>query len=169
MTLRLPISFFFLMFFFRWKAETKPVQCTHGLLTIRWRQRALRNVWNRFLVGRVSSIFLHFQYKHFDFWHFLHVSVESPSWAVSNYCYSMLLFSANSPYVLTVRWHPLRLKSRSKILLHPSPWHTKVQNALIAPFLHCNEWLKIAQAAEIEAMIELLSCISISMSNVKNP
>ena len=63
----------------------------------------------------------------------------------------------------------MKLKSRSKILLHPSPWHTKVQNAMIAPFLHCNEWLKIAQAAEIEAIIELLSCISISMSNVKNP
>ena len=40
---------------------------------------------------------------------------------------------------------------------------------MIAPFLHCNEQLKIAQAAEIEAIIELLSCISISMSNVKNP
>lgn len=35
--------------------------------------------------------------------------------------------------------------------------------------LQCNEWLKIAQAAEIEVIIELLSCISISMSNVKNP
>ena len=88
-------------------------------------------------------------------------------------CIKLLLFDVaifgKFSYVLTVRWHPVRLKSRAKILLHPSPWHTKVQNALIAPFLHCNEWLKIAQAAEIEAIIELLSCISISMSNVKNP